>query len=335
MNNELISIVIPVYNVEKYLDKCLDSVVNQTYKNIEIILVNDGSTDNSPLISQKYAESDSRIKLIHKKNGGLSDARNAGIDIAIGKYITFIDSDDYIEKDYVEYLFNLLIKNKADLSCCQKIEVDDNDKFIRRLDKYDFKIVEGKSNCMRTFLSNEGLDNFAWGKLYLKEMFKDIRYPFGKLYEDVFTTHKIIAKCNKIVIGDRSKYIYRIRKTSITREIFSLKQLDQIKAYKDRTNFIRINYPELIDLSSKGIVFATNQMVLKLASLHKLNINNYTKLLKEFQNNYRLYEKAFLRSKSGFLAKLFSLFAYLNIRITIKSLRVIVYLKNNHKTNIK
>ena len=123
---DLISVVVPIYNVENYIKKCVDSILSQTYKNLEIILVDDGSPDNCPQICDEYAQKDNRIKVIHKENGGLSDARNAGIDISKGKFITFIDSDDYIEKDYVEVLYNSIKENASDMAIGSHKAIYDN-----------------------------------------------------------------------------------------------------------------------------------------------------------------------------------------------------------------
>ena len=181
---------------------------------------------------------------------------------------------------------------------------------------------------MKSFFSNEGLDTFAWGKLYLTEMFKDIRYPYGKLYEDVFTTYKIIDKCNKIVIGNKCKYIYRIRNTSITGSSFSSRQLDRIAAHKERTNFIKNKYPELVGFASSGIVYATNQCLLKMATTKNCNVRSQLELLKEFQKNYRRYEKSFLKSNSGIVSKFFSVIAFCNIVIAF---RIIFFLQRFRK----
>lgn len=329
LKKDLISVIIPIYNVEKYLHECVDSVLKQTYKNIEIILVDDGSTDSCPEICDEYSVLDSRVKVIHKVNGGLSDARNAGKKIALGKYISFIDSDDSIEFNYIEYLYDILIINNADMSCCQKKEIDDGSKLIRYLNYCKVSKVNGNYECMKAFFSNIGLDTFAWGKLYKSKMIENIDYPYGKVYEDVFTTHKIIAECSSIAIGDKCLYNYRIRANSITTSKFSMKQYDRIEAHKIRTQFIRKKYPDLESLASQGIVYATNQCLLKMACdrTNKLSSNETCKLLESFQFDYRIYTKDFLKSKCSFFSKMFSILASYNIKLVYKIIRTLSLLK--------
>ena len=197
MNKELISIVIPVYNVENYLEKCLNSVINQTYKNLEIIVVNDGSTDKSGDICDKYSEIDKRIKVIHKKNGGLSDARNAGINVAKGKYIGFVDSDDYIDKEMYNIMYNNIMVNKANICIVNRYYVfPDGTKLLRYKIEDDIKI-------MNNLEAIEEMNNFsmfdmaAWDKLYEKNLFDNIRFPVGKLSEDfyiMFFKEKIVLR---------------------------------------------------------------------------------------------------------------------------------------------
>ena len=187
-----ISVVVPIYNVEKYLEKCIKSILNQTYNNLEIILVNDGSTDNCLNICKKFEKIDKRIFVINKENGGLSEARNYGIDKATGKYITFVDSDDYIDEDYLEFLYKNLIINNCDISICNpRIVYEDGGK-SRTLYKYCFPqniVLEGEK-ALEMMLYQKKFDNSAWGKLYKINLFDEIRYPVGKLYEDIATTYK-------------------------------------------------------------------------------------------------------------------------------------------------
>ena len=206
---DLISVIIPVYNVEKYIEKCIYSVINQTYKNIEIILVDDGSTDISGKICDDFEKKDYRIKVIHKKNGGLSDARNVGIDVSTGKYIVFIDSDDYVDKKHIEYLYNMITKNNADISICQfNIVYENSDIQITDFTKKDtIKIFDNKK-ALETMLYNKKFCNSACTKMYKKELFDDIRFPIGKLYEDLGTTYKLIEKTTKVVLGQRTTYNY-------------------------------------------------------------------------------------------------------------------------------
>lgn len=242
---ELISIIIPVYNVEKYLKKCLDSVLEQTYKNLEIILVDDGSTDNSKTICDEYEKKDKRIKLIHKENGGLSDARNAGINIAKGEYITFVDSDDYISKDYVEYMYKMIKENNVKLSICGIKAVWKNTK----LNNEEIHTKYMKLTAKETFgnlLFSEEIEISAYAKLYHKDLFKEIRFPKGKVYEDTAIIYKIIDLAKNVAYGDKKCYYYITRIGSISKQkVFNKNEEDYIKHTQEMLKYVLTNYPEL------------------------------------------------------------------------------------------
>lgn len=183
MEKDLISVIVPVYNVEKYLEKCVQSIINQTYENLEIILVDDGATDNSGKICDEFAKKDSRIKVIHKENGGLSDARNFGLDIATGKYISFIDSDDFVNKRLFEILHKEIIKNDYDIAFCDYFKFFENDNVDEEISN-SYKILEHTKYSILNLYYDIGHKHekavVAWGKLYKSKFFKDIRYPKGK-----------------------------------------------------------------------------------------------------------------------------------------------------------
>lgn len=247
-NNELISIVIPIYNIEKYVKKCIESVLNQDYLNIDIILVDDGATDNSGKICDEYKNIDSRIQVIHKLNGGLSDARNAGIKVAKGEYIIFIDGDDYIKPNYVSKLYNNLLENDADISVCGFSYVYDDGKER----KYNNKEKE----CTKVFNSQQAIEcmldsrwafkQCAWNKIYKKELFKDIEYPYGMLYEDLGTTYKLISKANKVVYDSNSLYYYVQRKTSITKSLkYNEREKNRILMANQMCDFLKCNFKKI------------------------------------------------------------------------------------------
>lgn len=239
----LISVIIPVFNVEKYLINCIESVISQTYKRIEIILVNDGSTDNSGNICDKYEKKDSRIKVIHKENGGLSDARNFGIENSNGQYITFIDSDDDIENYYIEYLYNLLLKYKTKMSIAAYTIIS-KDKKINIGQGYDEKLLSTEE-CLNRILSEKGFTISSCAKLYNKDLFNDIRFPKGKLNEDNGTTYKLILKCDEIAYGDKSIYNYYKRENSIMTSSFNIKKIDLIELTDLMCIDIISKYPKL------------------------------------------------------------------------------------------
>lgn len=216
--NGLISIVIPVYNVENYLKQCLDSVISQTYRKIEIILADDGSTDRSGKICDEYAKSDSRIKVIHKTNGGLSDARNAGLKIASGEYIGFVDSDDFIEKDMYEILLGLMQKYGVSLSCARFDQFGENTRFDPPLASGEIVKIKGEE-LLKNIIS-ENLNRYAtlsvWDRLYKREIIEKLKFPVGKCYEDVVFSTIAILNCPYCVYINKPLYHYRIRKGSIT-----------------------------------------------------------------------------------------------------------------------
>lgn len=215
MKNDLISIIIPIYNMEKYLQKCLDSVVKQTYKNIEILLIDDGSTDSSSKICLEYVNKDNRIKYFKKENGGLSSARNYGLDKCIGKYVGFVDSDDIIHKDMFKILYNNIIKTDADLSICEVTKFKNNPEFTIQ-NNYE---IYNKVDILKIILQDKKICNYAVNKLYVKELMKDIKYPIGKYQEDVGTTYKFINKANKIVYTPSKLYGYYSRDNSISKSL--------------------------------------------------------------------------------------------------------------------
>jgi glycosyltransferase involved in cell wall biosynthesis len=232
MHNPLISVVVPVYNVEQYIRECVDSIVSQTYCHLEIVLVDDGSPDDCPAICDEYAKKDSRIKVIHQKNGGLAKARNVGIENSSGEYITFIDSDDYIASNYIEILYRGIIENNADVSIAS----------FRSFEKNNTAVIEDSSCQFATISKKRCFENYtsiftnpfvsAWNKLYKRNLFSNIRFPEGKLYEDAFTTYKIFDVSQKIVFTSSVLYFYRLNPDSIMGQSFRKKHLEMIDAFR-------------------------------------------------------------------------------------------------------
>lgn len=228
---DLISVIVPVYNVENYLGKCLDSIINQTYKNIEIIVVDDGSTDSSGRLCDEYAERDVRIKVIHKDNGGLSDARNAGLDICKGDYIGFIDSDDTIDTDMYETLYNNICKYNADVSMCKNKNIDETGPHLYIKDK-GVKVYDDKLSILQELLLGKGLSVSVCVKLFRRKIFSDIRFEYGKFYEDVWAFWPIYEKTQRLVVDYIAKYNYFLRDGSICHQNkYSEKLLQRDEAY--------------------------------------------------------------------------------------------------------
>ena len=228
MIKEKISIIVPVYNVEAYLERCVESILKQTYTNLEILLVNDGSTDKSGELCDKLALRDHRIRVIHKENGGLSDARNRGIDEASSNLIGFIDSDDYIDEDMYETLYRQMVASKADLSMCGHYDVYHQipEKQVAEIKTWELMPEEAIKMVMEAKI----LSVTAVNKLYKKALFEQLRFRIGKIAEDAFIMVDLIHQCSKIVATNEKKYYYVHRENSITTQKFSLKFLNVIEA---------------------------------------------------------------------------------------------------------
>ena len=216
-NIPLISIIVPVYAVEKYLDKCVHCLLNQIYKNLEIFLVDDGSPDNCGKVCDDYAQKDNRIKVIHKKNGGLADARNAAIDVATGEWIVFVDSDDFVEPDYVENLFSLTQKFDCKIACSKfRYVFEDEEDSPPVKDSQEKECCYDKWSALKLLFLQRNISTEAWGKIYHKSLFETgIRYPFGLIYEDLPTTYLLFMQCDKIGCSLKKTYNYLMRSTSI------------------------------------------------------------------------------------------------------------------------
>lgn len=236
----LISIVVPIYKVEQYLNRCVDSIINQSYENLEIILVNDGSPDRCGEICEEYKSRDSRIVVIHKENGGLSDARNFGIERATGEFISFLDSDDWLHEDFVSRLYSLLIDTNADISASNFLKVYDQPSGMPKIEA---------NHSIHEFTNIESLAQYgeelgaqmvvAWGKLYRRELFNEIRFPRGKLHEDEFTTYKLLYAAKKISYTHEPLLYYFQRNDSIMGQGFDIrKKLDFMEALYERANFL-------------------------------------------------------------------------------------------------
>ena len=239
----LITIIIPVYKVEDYLDKCVESVVNQTYKNLEIILVDDGSPDNCPKMCDDWAKKDKRIKVIHKENGGLSDARNKGIDVAKGKYIGFVDSDDTLAKSFIEYLYGLNVNYNTKISVAPYIIVTDTRKIYCNAEKNNMKL--NQKEALTRMLLDKGFTVSACSKLYEASLFKDVRFPKGKVFEDTATTYKLFFKCEYISYGWNGGYYYYKRDNSIINSNYNKGQLSFIEHTDQMGDAILNRYPDL------------------------------------------------------------------------------------------
>lgn len=229
-----ISVIVPIYNVEKYICRCVDSILNQTFTDFECILVDDGSPDNCGRICDEYAKKDRRVKVVHKKNGGLSDARNAGIEVAQGEYLGFVDSDDWIHPQMYEILYKGIIENNVKMSACRLEEA---------LEEHEFKRIDDPKFCVNNGLkfltSNYFVAISPPTKLYHKSLFDDIRYPVGRLHEDAFVVYKLFFKAGDIAVTELALYEYFINNDGITHSEFSLKRLDVLDAVHGQCEFFK------------------------------------------------------------------------------------------------
>lgn len=288
MEQSLVSIVVPIYNVEKYLPECIDSIIDQTYKNIEIILVNDGSTDNCGKICDEYAPKDERIKVIHKENGGLSDARNCGIDIANGEYIAFIDSDDYVSEEYIEQLYNAIIENNTKISQCNLTKVTDTNEEIKKIGYNENARIKSGYDMIKDLYTGHWENIIACNKLYCKELFEKLRYPFGKIHEDEFTTYKILYDVDNVAIVQEYLYKYRQNENSITREKFKLKRLDLLTAYEERLKFFAQKAEkELYDLSLVAYLGKIVECYVKTQKYIEKSEEIQRELIEKYRKNYK------------------------------------------------
>lgn len=275
-----ISIIVPVYKVEKYLEKCVDSILAQTFTDFELILVDDGSPDNSGTICDEYAKKDPRVKVIHKENGGLSSARNAGIDIAKGKYLGFIDSDDYIADDMYELLYNNIIRENADLSICGIYDV-----YKGKEPKVlpDFRKVCTKEETIKMILEAKIVSVHAVNKLYKRSLFNEVRYPIGIITEDAAIILDVVNQCKKIIIDTSQKYFYYHRENSISSNKFSIRDLDTIKVWEKNEKWIIEKYPILKEEVHTRVCWA-NFIV-----LDKLVISNEIRRNQQISENIRKF----------------------------------------------
>lgn len=235
MNKKLpiISVTVPVYNVEKYLNQCVESIFSQTYRNYELLLVDDGSTDMCGAACDEYALTDDRCIVIHKKNGGLSDARNYGIELSIGEYLSFIDSDDYVDIDFLESLYSANKKYNTKLSICNMTTFDENGKMDETFTQpyKSLTLAEGHEKYESL------LRHCAVNKLYKRDVFDTIRYPKGKLYEDLYVYHLILDKVDKTAYTGKNSYFYRTRSGSIMNTTYTIHSTDIVWGYHNRARF--------------------------------------------------------------------------------------------------
>ncbi len=240
--NELLSVIVPVYAVEAYLNDCIASIATQTCKNLEIILVDDGSPDGCGAICDAWAAKDQRIRVIHQENGGLSAARNAGLDAARGAFLTFVDSDDLLEPEMLEAMLRAVKRENADICACAVRNFGANGEDIWGCPS-DF--VGNSAETLAMLYADTAYPVAAWGKLYRREIWENLRFPVGKCCEDAFTTYKTLHRASKIVQLLTPFYRYRVRAGSIMTAPFSASRMDEEEAWRENAEFVAAHYPAL------------------------------------------------------------------------------------------
>lgn len=244
---ELISVIVPVYGVESYLPRCVESILSQTYSNLEIILVDDGSPDGCPVICDDYAQKDSRIRVIHKENGGLSDARNVGINIAKGSYLAFVDSDDDIAQEYIQVLYTAAKKYEADITVVGMKQVFEDFPPVEDNNAVCLECCYGTKDAIWELLTMGNLSQEACGKLYRSELFDGIRFPVGELFEDLAIMYHLFLRAERVAYSSRPLYRYYIREGSIMQSPFDLRQYVEVRWIEEAMALVSQRYPELND----------------------------------------------------------------------------------------
>lgn len=252
--NDLISVVIPVYNVKKYLKRCIKGVIAQTYKNLEIILVDDGSTDGCAEICDEFFRQDKRIVVFHKQNGGLSSARNYGVRSANGKYITFIDSDDTVDEDYVETLHNIIVKHKVKLAICSHRVLYEGREPID-MGTGESGVLDSKL-VLKRLLYADGIDTSSWSKMFTRDILMKHPFPEGRVFEDAATTYLYIDEVDKVGLNSVAKYNYYVRAKSISNAHFTKAKMDLITATKEMHDYVIEKYPRLRSGAERRLMYA-------------------------------------------------------------------------------
>ncbi|HEM6089882.1 TPA: glycosyltransferase family 2 protein [Streptococcus suis] len=319
---DLVSIIVPIYNVEKFLPRCIESICNQTYENIEILLINDGSTDESEQICVDFMARDPRIRYFLKENGGLSDARNYGIERACGKYLAFIDSDDFVESDFILRLYDALVQQNASVAIAGFSKVDENGTILKKEQLENEELVlTGREVCKKLHSEKGQVFVVAWNKLYKKELFTNLKYAKGKLHEDEYLAYQLFYEIERIAIVEECLYYYVERRESITRTQMTDLRFECLIEYQLlRIDFFNSkNDSELLTLNQQAFLlfviqfleqnrsgFVTPEKKAKLRGL-------YTKIYKELMNQ---------NSKVHFLHRLFYLLGYLNLDLAVFLYRI-------------
>lgn len=312
--NDLVSVVVPIYNVEQYLERCIDSVLRQTYSNLEIILVDDGSLDNSGSICDKYALEDKRIVVLHKVNGGLSDARNAGLQIIKGKYVFFVDSDDWIHADAIRILCEKMILCDSDIVIGDFMQsMDYTNSFNMEFREENVKAYELTTmQALEEMLKQEKFTCSVCGRLFKAELFENVEFPVGKLYEDQGTTYKLFLKANKICFVDLPLYVYFVRNGSIQNSDFKVENMDELEFALMQKASIDEVYPELQGATAGRLISTCFHIMFGIKDLEQYE--NFYDETKGYVIKYR--KQAICDKRTGKKVKIGCMSSYFGFRFT-------------------
>ena len=297
----LISVILPIYNKQDYMPRCMESLLQQTYQNLDLVLVDDGSCEECAQLCDRYSDLDSRVRVYHKPNGGISDARNYGLIKAAGDYISYVDPDDDVDPDYIAYLYALIQKNQAPMAICQHRVVFVNGK-IKDYGAEGDELLDTRT-CLERMLYHDIIDTSVWGKLYQRELFCGIRFPVSKQFEDIGTVYKLMLRSGQISVGYASKYSYYMRGDSITNCVFNPHKLDLLEMTDQMAEEVTAAYPDLKEATLRRQVYA------RFSTLNQLQATNEERLkedqvqfIREHQAQVMKQKRAPLRDKAAILA---------------------------------
>ncbi|MEB3024618.1 MULTISPECIES: glycosyltransferase family 2 protein [unclassified Parvimonas] len=312
-----ISVIVPVYNVEKYVKKCLESISNQTYKNIEIIIVNDGATDNSEKICREFVGNEDRAKLYTKENGGLSSARNHGMQFVTGNYVLFIDSDDYISEEMIEELYNNIKAESADVSVCGVYNVYSDGQSPQCKEEIYFSC--DRDGFLKEYFIGEKIPGTICNKLISYEIASKISFPVGKIYEDAFYQFKLVKYAKKYVVTTKPYYYYFHRENSITTKPYTIKNMDCIEIYSNFYDYIKREIPFLSEFAFFRLSYAHFMVFDKmLLSENYKEIKEYREVLGFLKKNFwKIYKNKNFRKGRRI--------AVLMLKINIKLYRFLLF----------
>lgn len=285
---DLISVIVPVYKVEKYLDRCVQSIVDQTYRNLEIILVDDGSPDNCPAMCDAWAEKDSRIKVIHKENGGGAQARNVGIDYAKGQLIGFVDSDDFIQPNMYQYLYQILMETNCDIAECSFFTTDSDNSF-KAEHINETLLILNTEDALKEHIHDRICRQLVWNKLYRRKSIDDIRMVEGKFIDDEFFTYRVLSQAGKVVVSNQKLYAYRQHPDSVMHKNFTISRLQAVDAKCQRLEFLKSKFPNLVSVAKINLWYTCLYMgQMALLFMEKTERLHAFKILEDVMKQYPL-----------------------------------------------